>query len=100
MTQDNLDADYLVVGAGAMGMAFADALMTDTTRTPNSARSLIPNHPFNRGCHRGVHAAGRDCTRLRAQERSGDSDILVSGAGNAGAPVPPENLVLGSPGEA
>ena len=28
-----LETDYLVVGAGAMGMAFADVLMTETEAT-------------------------------------------------------------------
>lgn len=30
MTTDTIEADYLIVGAGAMGMAFADQLLTET----------------------------------------------------------------------
>jgi hypothetical protein len=33
MQETMLEADYLVVGAGAMGMAFTDVLMTETTAT-------------------------------------------------------------------
>jgi hypothetical protein len=30
MTPDPIEADYLIVGAGAAGMAFADTILTDT----------------------------------------------------------------------
>ena len=30
MTQRTLEADYVIVGAGAVAMAFADSLLTDT----------------------------------------------------------------------
>ena len=30
MPPDPIDADYLIVGAGAVGMAFADTILTDT----------------------------------------------------------------------
>ncbi|MEM1139505.1 MAG: NAD(P)/FAD-dependent oxidoreductase [Pseudomonadota bacterium] len=33
MTETEINADYLVVGAGAMGMAFADVLLTDSNAT-------------------------------------------------------------------
>ena len=33
MTARKLEADYLVIGAGAMGMAFTDVLMTETDAT-------------------------------------------------------------------
>ena len=33
MTKEKLVADYLVIGAGAMGMAFTDVLMTETDAT-------------------------------------------------------------------
>src|SRR6201994_5144381 len=32
-TTTTIDADYLVVGAGAMGMAFVDTLLTETDAT-------------------------------------------------------------------
>ena len=33
MTQQELSADYLVIGSGAMGMAFTDVLMTESEAT-------------------------------------------------------------------
>ena len=33
MSGKKLEADYLVIGAGAMGMAFTDVLMTETEST-------------------------------------------------------------------
>ena len=33
MASDTLQADYLVIGSGAMGMAFTDALLTETDAT-------------------------------------------------------------------
>lgn len=33
MSDDRIDVDYLVVGAGAGGMAFADALIAESDRT-------------------------------------------------------------------
>ena len=33
MTDRTLEADYLIVGAGAVGMAFADTLLTDSDAT-------------------------------------------------------------------
>jgi cation diffusion facilitator CzcD-associated flavoprotein CzcO len=33
MSEDTLEADYVIVGAGAVGMAFADALLTDSDAT-------------------------------------------------------------------
>jgi hypothetical protein len=32
-TMDTIEADYLVIGAGAMGMAFVDTILSDTDRT-------------------------------------------------------------------
>ncbi|MEQ1493083.1 MAG: NAD(P)-binding protein, partial [Terricaulis sp.] len=33
MSMQPIEADYLIVGAGAVGMAFADTLLTETTAT-------------------------------------------------------------------
>src|SRR5687768_3925988 len=33
MNRDTLEADYVIVGAGATGLAFADTLLTDTAAT-------------------------------------------------------------------
>ncbi len=41
-----LEADYLVIGAGAMGMAFADTLLTET-----SARIVIVDRRYQPGGH-------------------------------------------------
>ena len=33
MAENTIDVDYLIVGGGAVGMAFADSLLTETTAT-------------------------------------------------------------------
>jgi hypothetical protein len=46
MTPDPIDADYLIVGAGAAGMAFADTILTDT-----DARILMVDRHHRPGGH-------------------------------------------------
>jgi hypothetical protein len=46
MTPDSIEADYLIVGAGAAGMAFADTILTDT-----NARILMVDRHHRPGGH-------------------------------------------------
>jgi hypothetical protein len=46
MTPDSIEADYLIVGAGAAGMAFADTMLTDT-----NARILMVDRHHRPGGH-------------------------------------------------
>ncbi|WP_369830209.1 hypothetical protein, partial [Mycobacterium sp. E1747] len=39
-----IEADYLVVGAGAMGMAFVDTLVTETSGTDARVVLVDRNH--------------------------------------------------------
>jgi hypothetical protein len=43
MTERTLEADYVIVGAGAVAMAFADTLLTDTKARPVGWVELLRN---------------------------------------------------------
>ena len=53
MTPNSIEADYLIVGAGAAGMAFADTILTDT-----NARILMVDR------HHRPAGTGTTLTRL------------------------------------
>ncbi len=38
---DRIDSDYLLIGAGAMGLAFADTLLTEL---PNATITIVDRH--------------------------------------------------------
>ena len=56
-----IEADYLVVGAGAMGMAFVDTLITETDAIHRARSSSSANSPRPRASATGPSAAA--CAR-------------------------------------
>lgn len=62
MTQPTLETDYLVIGAGAVAMAFVDSLLSEDP----AARVLMVDHQHRLGGHWNDAYPSFDCTSLRS----------------------------------